>query len=83
MKPEPILSGLRAAGAGGQGPQWAVEPVEEEEEEEEGSHTYARFEAVCKSRSDVRLGKFPVVRRTLFCMRCKCKRYVFAANSQV
>jgi hypothetical protein len=29
------LSDLEVIGAGGQGPQWAVEPVEEEEEEEE------------------------------------------------
>jgi hypothetical protein len=33
VKPEPILTGLEAVGAGGQGPQWAVEPVEEEKEE--------------------------------------------------
>jgi hypothetical protein len=33
VKPEPILSGLEAAGGGGQGPQWAVEAVEEGEEE--------------------------------------------------
>jgi hypothetical protein len=32
VKPEPILSGLEAVGAEGQGPQWAVEPVEEEED---------------------------------------------------
>jgi hypothetical protein len=30
----------------------------------------------------VHLGKFPVVQRTLFCMRCSFKRYVSAANSQ-
>jgi hypothetical protein len=30
VKPEPILPGLEAAGARGQGPQWAVRPVEEE-----------------------------------------------------
>jgi hypothetical protein len=33
MKPEPILSVFEADGAGGQGPQWAVEPVEAEKEE--------------------------------------------------
>jgi hypothetical protein len=33
MKPEPILSGLEAVGAGDQGPQWAMEPAEEEEDE--------------------------------------------------
>jgi hypothetical protein len=27
VKPEAILSGLEAVGVGGQGPQWAVEPV--------------------------------------------------------
>jgi hypothetical protein len=30
MKPEPILSGFEGVGSGGQGPQWAVKPVEEE-----------------------------------------------------
>jgi hypothetical protein len=31
VKPEPILSGLGATGAGGQGSQWPVEPVEEQD----------------------------------------------------
>jgi hypothetical protein len=31
VKAEPVLSGLEAVGAGAQGPQWAVEPVEEED----------------------------------------------------
>jgi hypothetical protein len=34
MKPEPILSGLEAVSAGGQGPQWVLQPVEDEEEED-------------------------------------------------
>jgi hypothetical protein len=31
-------------------------------------------QALCKSRTDVHLGKFPIVRRTLFCRRCNFKR---------
>jgi hypothetical protein len=31
----------------------------------------------------VHLGKFPVVRKSLFCMRCNFKRQMSAANSQV
>jgi hypothetical protein len=36
-----------------------------------------KVEAVCKSRTGVHLGKFPVVRRTLFCRRCNFKRWGF------
>jgi hypothetical protein len=44
--------------------------------------TYGSFKAMFKSRTGVRLGKFPVVRRTLFCRRCNFKRQVSAANPQ-
>jgi hypothetical protein len=37
---------------------------------------------VCISRTGVHLGKFPMVRRTLFCRRCIFKRWVSAAYSQ-
>jgi hypothetical protein len=41
-----------------------------------------RLKAVCKSRNSVHLGKFQMVRRTLFCRWCSFKRWVSAANSQ-
>jgi hypothetical protein len=34
------------------------------------SYTYGRLKTVCKFRTDVHLGKFYLVRRTLFRMRC-------------
>jgi hypothetical protein len=37
---------------------------------------------MCKSRAGVRLGKFPMVRRTLFCRRCNFSRFLSAGNSQ-
>jgi hypothetical protein len=37
---------------------------------------------MCKSSTDVHLGKFPMVRRTLFCKRCNFKRWMSAATSQ-
>jgi hypothetical protein len=37
---------------------------------------------MCKSRTNVHLGKFTVVRRTLFCMRCNFSRWLSAASSQ-
>jgi hypothetical protein len=45
------------------------------------SYAYGRLKAVCKSRTGVHLGKFPVVRWNLFCRRCNFKRQV-SANSQ-
>jgi hypothetical protein len=35
VKPEPILSDFEAVVAGGQGPQWAVGPIEEEEDDDD------------------------------------------------
>jgi hypothetical protein len=52
VKPEPILSGLEAVGAGGQGPQWAMEPVEEEEE------YHNRGQWNMQNRKIIRVGKF-------------------------
>jgi hypothetical protein len=37
---------------------------------------------MCKLRTGVRLGKLPMVRRTLFCRRCNFIRWISAANSQ-
>jgi hypothetical protein len=37
-------------------------------------HAYGRLKAVCKSRTDMYLGKFPMVQKTLFCRRCNFKR---------
>jgi len=39
------------------------------------------MKTTCKSRVDVRLGKLPMVRRTLFCRRRNFKRQLSAANS--
>jgi hypothetical protein len=38
------------------------------------SCTSGRLKAVCKSRTCVHIGKFPMARRTLFCRRCDFKR---------
>jgi hypothetical protein len=40
------------------------------------------LEAMCKSRTRVRLVKLPIVRRILFSRRCNFIRLVSAANSQ-
>jgi hypothetical protein len=37
---------------------------------------------LCNSRTGVRHGKLPMVRRILFCRRCNFNRWVSAANSQ-
>jgi hypothetical protein len=36
-------------------------------------YIYGRMQAVCKSRTGVHIGKFPVVRRTFLCRRCNFK----------
>jgi hypothetical protein len=41
---------------------------------------YGSLKAMCKSQTGVRLGKFPMVRRTLFCRRCKQKQKLTAGN---
>jgi hypothetical protein len=46
------------------------------------SYTYGIWKATCLSRTDVHLGRLPMVRRTLFCRRCNFNRWVSAANSQ-
>jgi hypothetical protein len=46
------------------------------------SYTYGRLKVVCKSRTGVHLGKFPMVRRTLVCRRCNFKNYMSGADSQ-
>jgi hypothetical protein len=38
------------------------------------------FKAICNSRTGVRLGKLPVLRRNLFCRCCNFKRWVSAAR---
>jgi len=45
-------------------------------------YMYGILNTTCKSRVGVRLGKLPVVRRTLFCRRLSFKRWLSAANSQ-
>jgi hypothetical protein len=40
------------------------------------------FESLCWSRTGVRLGNSPMVRRTFFCRRCNFITWVSAANSQ-
>jgi hypothetical protein len=46
------------------------------------SYTYGKLKAVCKSRTGVHLGKFPMVRRTSFCRLWNCKRWVPWPDSQ-
>jgi hypothetical protein len=38
---------------------------------------------MCKTQTGMRLGKFPMVRRTLFCRCCNFSRWLSATNSQV
>jgi hypothetical protein len=40
------------------------------------------LKALCNSRTGVRHGKLPIVRRTLFCRRCNFNRWESAANSR-
>jgi hypothetical protein len=46
------------------------------------SYTYGSLKAVCKSRTDVHLVKFPMVRRKLFYRHCNFKKWLSAADSQ-
>jgi len=45
------------------------------------SYKYEILNATCKPRVGMRLGKLPVVRRTLFCRRCSFKRWLSTTNS--
>jgi hypothetical protein len=44
--------------------------------------TYVMLKATCSSQVGVRLRKFPMVQKALFCRRCNVKRYASTANSQ-
>jgi hypothetical protein len=46
-------------------------------------YDFCLLPALYNSRTGMRLGKLPVVRRTLFCRRCNFNRWESAANTQV